>query len=251
VAPSVIANEVRTLLRLRELRHPSIIRLLDVAAGGPFIVLRMEKADGNLWELQQVYHEALGSNIPLDHLLDLLDQAAEALDFLAEQPRPGIISHPAGMQHCDVKPSNLLLLNDKLRIADFGLCMSSLGGTHGKKMMGTPPYAAPELYRGEVTPHTDQFALAMTWIVLCTGDRALLPGPPAPNALPVDLKKLRATEGPVLGRALHPQWTQRFPNCKMFMTALREAIGRPRRAYVKKLGSRQLQRLRKPVGAAV
>src|SRR5437588_7786732 len=101
---TLVANEIRVLLKMRELRHPNIIRLLDVCATQQYIVLKMERAEGNLHELQEVYLEETSHPIPPDHLLDLLEQAARGLDFLAEQPRPGLSANGHGMQPCDVKP---------------------------------------------------------------------------------------------------------------------------------------------------
>jgi hypothetical protein len=65
-----------------------------------------------------------------------------------------------------------------------------------------------------------------------------------PHGAPVDLKKVRVAECQVLARALDPYWTNRWPNCKAFMAALRDALSRPR-PPVKKLGSRQLQAARR------
>ncbi len=242
----LVANEIRMLLKLREMKHPNIIRLHDVVALKQYIVLVMDRADGNLLELEEIYREETGRHIPCDHLLDLLDQAATGLDFLAEQSRPGLSSAGHGMQHCDVKPSNLLVLQDTLKVADFGLCMGSLSSTHGKQFMGTPPYAAPELYEGKVTSHTDQYGLAVTYCELVTGGRALNPPMVAngPRGLPIDLKKVRTAECPVVARALDPHWTNRWPNCKAFISALRDALSRPRPSATK-FGSRHLQALKK------
>ena len=244
--PLLVSNEIRVLLKLRELRHPNIIRLLDVCATQQYIVLKMERADGNLHELQQVYLQETGKPIPSDHLLDLMEQAAGALDFLAEQPRPGLAAHGHGMQHCDVKPSNLLIHNDGLKIADFGLCMSSLSQTQNKRFRGTAPYAAPELYEGRVTTHTDQYALAVTYCELISNGRMLRPDyRPDPAEPPVDMRKLRTNEFPVLARALDPHWVGRFPSCKSFVAALREAIQKPRPSG-RKFSSHQLVTLRRP-----
>jgi serine/threonine protein kinase len=244
---TLVANEIRVLLKLRELRHPKIIQLLDVCAAQQYIALKMEKADGNLRELQEVYLQETGHGIPIDYLLELLDQAALGLDFLAEQARPGLAAAGHGMQHCDVKPSNLLILDDSLKIADFGLCMSSLSATHGKRFMGTKPYAAPELYDGRVTTHTDQFALAVTYCELVTAGRVVLPQARTTKTWipPVDLKKMRGAETPVLARAMDPNWTGRFPNCKSFVAALREALQKPR-PQARKTGSCQLATMQQP-----
>ena len=57
---SLVSNEIRTLLRLRELRHPNMIRLFDVSATSQYIVLTMERADGSLRDLEEVYVHVMG-----------------------------------------------------------------------------------------------------------------------------------------------------------------------------------------------
>ena len=47
---------------------------------------------------------------------------------------------------------------------------------------------------------------------------------------------MRANEYPVLARALDPNWMARFPNCKSFVAALREAVQKPRQP-TQKFGS--------------
>jgi serine/threonine protein kinase len=230
-SPSLIRSEIRVLRGLSELRHPNIIQLHGVYASSRYIILAMERADGNLSDLRRAYQEEAGTNIPPEHTLELLEQAAGALDFLAGLKLPYINYSSQGLQHCDVKPSNLLLLGDDVKVADFGLCAGTQW--HGRKnsWRGTPPYAAPELYQGAAAPGTDQYALAVTFCELCMGDRPFwghLPnGPPA--GLPIDLTKLRESEVPVLTRALHPHPSSRWPSCRAFIAALRGAqSARPR-----------------------
>ena len=226
-----LSKEVRVLLRLRDVKHPNIIDLKDVVATSNYLVLVMELADGCLAELQRAYLQETNRPIPPDHLLELLEQAAEALDFLAHQPVPSIVNSGTGMQHCDVKPSNLLLLGDSLKVADFGLCMSSLGWTQGNRFIGTPPYAAPELYKGKVTRQTDQYGLAVTFCELCTNGRVFvdnivdsLDGP----ICPINPARLRTNESEVIMRAIDPDWTNRWGSCTEFITKLNEAMAEPR-----------------------
>jgi serine/threonine protein kinase len=222
---TMIAGEVRILRGLAELRHPNIISLLGVHASSKYLVLVMERADGNLADLREVYQDQTGGNIPPEHALDLLDQAAEALDFLAEIKLPGVI-RAGGLQHCDVKPSNLLLVGDTLKVADFGLCAGSGWQTHTGGWKGTLPYAAPELYNGSATRGTDQYALAVTFCELVMGDRPFFKTDgkqPPPVGMPLDMTKLREREFPVIVRALHPYPSSRWPSCKAFMQALRKA----------------------------
>ena len=225
-AHSLISSEIRVLRGLSELDHPNIIHMLGVHATATHIVVSMELADGNLEDLRQVYLEETGKNIPADHALDLLEQAADALDFLAELKLPSVNPSSRGLQHCDIKPSNLLLSGDCLKIADFGLCAGTTWQTHRGGWRGTPPYAAPELFKGQATVGTDQFALCVTFLRLCTGERAFWNHDPVdapPSGLPIDLSKVRERELSIISRALHPQPGSRWPTCRAFLEALRNA----------------------------
>jgi serine/threonine protein kinase len=224
-SPALIGSEIRILRGLSELNHPHFIRMYGVHATADHVVLSMERADGNLDDLRQVYLEETGRNIPADHLLELLEQVAEGLDYLAELKLPGVNPSSRGLQHCDIKPSNLLLLGESMKIADFGLCACTSWQTHFHGWRGTRPYAAPELFKGQATVGTDQFALCITFLRLCAGDRPFWNLPPEdmpPSGFPVDLTKLRERELPILVRALHPHPDSRWPTCRDFIHALRE-----------------------------
>jgi serine/threonine protein kinase len=223
--PSTIGNEIRVLRGLSELNHPYFIRMLGIHATSEYIIISMERADGNLDDLREVYHEETGKNIPAEHLLDLLQQVAEGLDFLAELKLEGFNTASRGLQHCDIKPSNLLLHGDNVKIADFGLCAGTSWRTHRSGWRGTPPYAAPEQFHGQATQGTDQYALCITFLYLCAGERPFwdmksLDAPP--SGYPIDLTKLRERELPIIVRALHPQPESRWPNCRAFIEALRD-----------------------------
>lgn len=224
---SQVGAEVRVLRALSELRHPNVVRLYAVVAASKYLVLVMERARCNLADLRAAYQAATGGHVPPEHALDLIDQAAEALDFLTTLDLAGA---SRGLQHCDVKPSNLLLSGETLKVADFGLCAGAGWRTHRNAWKGTRPYAAPELFAGSAVVGTDQFALAVTFCELVMGDRPFLRDEPAGPAagLPIDMTRLRDSELPVIARALHPYPSARWPSCKAFAQALRKAIKQPR-----------------------
>jgi serine/threonine protein kinase len=229
---------VQLLSSIRDLHHPNLIRLRDVFTSSRHLVLCMDKADGNLDELREAYRQEIGGNIPPDHLLELLRQAAVGLDYLANMRLPGFTMTLQGLQHCDVKPSNLLLQGDEVKIADFGLC-AGMGQQNRKGMRGTPPFAAPELYQGRVCAQTDQYALAVSWCDLVGGSRMFRKGI-APDGGPmysINLALSREREAAVLARALHDDPTRRYSSCVEFVDALRDAARMPRRPAGKWLRS--------------
>lgn len=227
--PIGLRSEIRILRALSDVGHPNLVRLFGVYASSHYLVLSMERADGNLDELRRTYREVAGRNVPPDHLMDLLAQTARGLDFIAGIKLPGFNLSSSGMQHCDVKPTNLLLLGDEVKIADFGLCAALGQQTHRQGWRGTLPYAAPELYHGRASPATDQFSLAVTYCELVAGDRILrrgidgrwLPG------MPIDLDAARSRERPVLARALAPDPLDRWPSCEAFVSALKQVALAP------------------------
>jgi len=227
----LINAEIRVLQALSEVRHPHIIRLKGVHAYSRHLVLVMEKADGNLADLRAANLEQQGRNLPVEQMLDIMEQAADTLDFLAGLKLPGLPA--SGMQHCDIKPSNLLVIGSCLKVADFGLCTGMGWHTlNGKGWGGTWPYAAPELYRGRPALGTDQYALAVTFCQMVMGDRVFRRGArpdDPPGVLPVDLTKFsEQREVLVLARALHAQAGYRYPSCAAFVAALRKANTPPR-----------------------
>lgn len=236
-SPSLVANELRILRALSQLQHPNIIPLLGIHACGRHIILIMERADGSLADLHDTYQQHTGGHVPTDHALDLLTEAASALDFLAQARLTGL-TVTRGLQHCDVKPSNLLVVGDQLKVADFGLCAGSGWVTHTGGWKGTHPYAAPELFNGAGVPGTDQYALAVTFCELVMGERPFWQGHAGsrpPTGLPIDLTKLRDKEFPVIARALHPYPSARWPSCTAFIEALRKVVELPRGAPVPRL----------------
>lgn len=219
-----IQSEIRILRGLSRLRHPHIIKLLGVHATSRYVVLEMELADGNFDDLRRAYVKETGHHIPPEHALELLDQVADGLDFLATVKLPGFNTSTRGLQHCDIKPSNLLLRGDQAKIADFGLAAGTKWNTSFHQFKGTAPYAAPELFRGLATPTTDQYGLAVTFCVMVAGSRLFQHAGSVEDGFakfPVDLTKAREREVPILSKAMHPHPSARFPSCKAFISALR------------------------------
>ncbi|WP_394431788.1 protein kinase domain-containing protein [Streptomyces sp. SGAir0957] len=81
--------------------------------------------------------------------------------------------HRVGVVHRDLKPSNVLLAEDSPKVIDFGISRpkDSELRTETGKLIGTPPFMAPEQFRRprEVGPAADVFALGSVLVHAATG----------------------------------------------------------------------------------
>src|SRR5258708_28069859 len=91
-----------------------------------------------------------------------MEEAAEALDFMYSAYQ---------LQHLDIKPQNLFLVHNHVKVADFGLVKDLEGGMASVTGGVTPVYAAPETFDGKVTRFTDQYSLAIVYQELLAGQR--------------------------------------------------------------------------------
>ncbi|TXS57814.1 protein kinase domain-containing protein [Streptomyces sp. t39] len=81
--------------------------------------------------------------------------------------------HRAGVVHRDLKPSNVLLAQDGPKVIDFGISRPTDSDlrTETGKLIGTPPFMAPEQFQRprEVGPEADVFALGAVLVHAATG----------------------------------------------------------------------------------
>jgi hypothetical protein len=150
-------------------------------------------------------------------MLRYMDEAAEALDLM---------NNDYQLQHLDIKPQNLFLVHNHIKVADFGL-VKDLEGIKASVTGGvTPLYAAPETFDGWVSRFCDQYSLAIVYQELLTGKRPY----PGTNARQLimqhlqgvpDLTSLPPGDREVIGRALSKMPQDRFPTCTDLVRALR------------------------------
>ncbi len=109
--------------------------------------------------------EQVKRNGPMDP-----DQSRRLMAGLAEALRD---IHRVGVVHRDLKPSNVLLAEDGPKVIDFGISRprDSELRTETGKLIGTPPFMAPEQFRRprEVGPAADVFALGSLMVHATTG----------------------------------------------------------------------------------
>src|SRR5262249_33047731 len=128
----------------------------------------MELADGSLLDLLDAYREIYGTPIHPQQVCLYLAQAAAATDFLNTRQH-NLDGRRVGFQHCDIKPSNLLVFGEKVKVADFRLASPTSTSLRFQRRAGTLDYTAPEVFQSRLSDRTDQYALAVTYCLLRGG----------------------------------------------------------------------------------
>lgn len=168
---------------LEALCHPAILRLHDTDAH----YLALDYVDGNplTMALQQRRH-----GMPLDDVYVIGRNLCRVLSYLHQQQTV----------FCDLSANNVMVSFDgQMFLVDFGIAQH-LGERRSDLLLGlgTPGYAAPELYPGSgysISPATDIYSLGALLHYACSGDdptrrsqRFLFPA--LPGRIPADFALL-------------------------------------------------------------
>jgi serine/threonine protein kinase len=219
VDDSRAANELKSLQRIRQVNHPFVLSLERIEIIDGQLIVVTELADCSLHDRFNDICKRGISGIPRDKLLRYLGDAADALDYICQHFE---------LQHLDVKPANLLLVADRVKLADFGL-IKDIQRTNNSLISGlTPSYAAPEMFDGKPCRHSDQYALAIVYQELLTGtfpfqgrttaQLAIEHLNKAPNLDPLPL-----VDRPIIAKALSKKPSQRYSSCREMIDALLES----------------------------
>jgi serine/threonine protein kinase len=211
-------EELRAIARVKAIRHPFLLSMERVEVVDGELVIVLELADKNLGDLLAEARAAGKPGVPREALLGYLREAAEALDLMNVR---------YDLQHLDVKPQNLFLVSNHVKVGDFGL-VNSLKGAHAAAVqLGaiTPLYASPEVFQGSLSRHSDQYSLAVVYQELLTGT-LLFDGRNSRQLLmqhiqgEPDLRPLPPGDRLIVARALSKNPQSRFPSCSDFLHAL-------------------------------
>lgn len=211
-------QEFKAINLVKEVRHPFVLSMDRIDKLDGELVIVMELADKSMHDMFQECQAAGLTGIPRDDLLRYLRDSAEALDHMMKK---------YSLSHLDIKPRNLFLISDRVKVADFGL-VKSVERQSGGLSSVTPLYAPPETFSGKIHEHSDQYSLAIVYQEMLTGHRPF----DGKNARQLmmqhtqqdpELRQLPEGDRPIIARALSKDPTKRYPNCMAFVKALYSA----------------------------
>ncbi len=215
-------REARVTARIR---HPHIVRVLEhgiAPEGDPWIAYEYIEGE-SLEELRRRVQEP--------NPVLVVQWGVEIAEALA-------VVHREGVFHRDVKPANILIRASlQAVLCDFGIARTEGPGTIRTEtgiLLGTPPFMAPELWRGSPpSAASDQFALAASLHLVLRGTFPYGCEDPAGILAAIQDRSTRGTSllppGPeaslsgVLSRSLSLDPGDRFPSMGDLAAALRRA----------------------------
>jgi serine/threonine protein kinase len=212
-------QELKALRRVKEVRHPFLLSLERIEVQDGQLIIVTELADGSLLDRYLDCRRTGLAGIPRDELLGYLKDAAEALDYMGSA---------RDLQHLDVKPQNLLLVAERIKVADFGLVKDLAVSTVSAAGGATPAYASPEAFDGRASRASDQYSLAIVYQEMLTGTRPFhgestlqlamqhVHGRPLLNPLPL-------ADRPIIAKALSKLPEDRYTSCCEMVDALGKA----------------------------
>jgi len=199
--PNVLARESQPIVRDRflhegkngmTLRHPHLLQIRDVVVRPhrPFLVMELA-ADTALTVARAAQR---GGTFKV--ATEIAIAVAQAIVYL----------HNKGNVHRDIKPTNILKVDDRWVLGDFGIVrwnevdprLQRADSTDPNvRMFGSRDYMPPEQYRNAHTvgPTGDIYALGITWYELCEGSV------PLPHAVGAGQLAI-ATPGPTKARMI-------------------------------------------------
>lgn len=203
------------------LRHPNIIRIVEVGVAEDKLFIAMDYMVGQSLE-EKIAAEG---TIALAECLHIMRQIADAVAYI----------HNCKIIHRDLKPGNIMLVEQDgdpnfVKLLDFGLARAEFQTrlTQSGNLFGTIDYMAPESIMGiQSTPKADIFSMGVIFYRLLCGSRPF----PGENVLE-QMRHLLVDEPPQVSE-LRPEAPEELSRLVMHMMC-KESDQRPTSAAVLK-----------------
>lgn len=141
------------------LKHPNIVEMYDVGEDDGQYYIVMEYVDGKT--LKQVLKQR--GELSITEVVDIMMQVTDGMAH----------AHDAYIIHRDIKPQNIMILNNgMIKITDFGVAtaLNSTQLTQTNSVMGTVHYLPPEQANGKgSTIRSDIYSMGIMMYELLTG----------------------------------------------------------------------------------
>jgi len=202
------------------------------------LVVAMGLGDQTLYDALQDCDPDAPPGIEPERLLGWMRQAALAIDhFNRGSVRDGATTD--AVQHCDIKPQNMLLVGNAVQVCDFGLARVQGQARATANNLMSIAYAPPEMMVRPYNPSptTDQYSLAVSYYELRTGRLPYGDQPESSSEEISAVELMRAkTDGKVelglvspleqrvLLRALSLEPADRFGSCEELVDGLESAV---------------------------
>jgi len=111
-------------------------------------------------DFESVLNERNQEPLPFGDVIDYFYRLLEILSYLH--------SHVPPIIYRDLKPSNIMINEDKVFLVDFGIARIFTPQQKGTAI-GTPGYAPPEQYKGFSEPRSDIYSLGVLIHYMLTG----------------------------------------------------------------------------------
>jgi serine/threonine-protein kinase len=155
-----------------KVHHKNVVPVLDVVSSGEEVVLVQEYVHGV--PLSWLLKSTLQSNdqIPVNIAVSIACQVLAGLQATHEAVDE--VGVPLHIVHRDVSPQNVMIATDgTARLLDFGVAKAIMAAhvTREGTYKGKLAYSAPEQIRGQATPQSDIYSLAVLLWELLVGQR--------------------------------------------------------------------------------
>jgi serine/threonine-protein kinase len=169
----LVEDFIREAKLAAQLRHPGIVRILELGrhAGSYFIAMELVRGH-SLLQLMKLQH-AMRVATPIGVVVALMAELLDALDYASSATDDE--GEPLHIVHRDLSPSNLIVTEDgHLKIIDFGVAKALSGKfmTQSGMVKGKLAYMALEVLAGKnYDKRVDIFSIGVVAWELITGRR--------------------------------------------------------------------------------